>query len=148
MYIAGSNTISYKNLAIEFREFSESILGKLNKHICVIILKKPVLILLFCGIVRFFISTLFVIHTIKLYCIHVTVIRSTCASFYNIKGLYFYLVVYRLKTLHPDTSSRYNFSQWLCRLHNDVNKRIGKPEFDCSKVDERWRDGWKDGSCD
>ena len=33
-------------------------------------------------------------------------------------------------------------------MHNEVNRRIGKKEFDCSKVDERWRDGWKDGSCD
>ena len=33
-------------------------------------------------------------------------------------------------------------------MHNDVNRRIGKEEFDCSKVDERWLDGWKDGSCD
>ncbi|KAI1884603.1 hypothetical protein AGOR_G00228090 [Albula goreensis] len=54
----------------------------------------------------------------------------------------------RLKTNQPDTSSRYNFSQWMCRLHNEVNVHLGKPEFDCSKVDERWRDGWKDGSCD
>lgn len=54
----------------------------------------------------------------------------------------------RLKTNQPDASSRYNLSQWLCRLHNDVNLRLGKPEFDCSRVDERWKDGWKDGSCD
>ncbi|XP_076865275.1 FAD-linked sulfhydryl oxidase ALR [Brachyhypopomus gauderio] len=54
----------------------------------------------------------------------------------------------RLKTNQPDTSTRHNFSQWLCHLHNDINIRLGKPEFDCSKVDERWRDGWKDGSCD
>ncbi|KAK7168027.1 hypothetical protein R3I94_002167 [Phoxinus phoxinus] len=54
----------------------------------------------------------------------------------------------RLKTNQPDTNSRHNLSQWLCRLHNDINIRIGKPEFDCSRVDERWRDGWKDGSCD
>ncbi|KAK7506621.1 hypothetical protein BaRGS_00002096 [Batillaria attramentaria] len=53
-----------------------------------------------------------------------------------------------LKTNIPDTSSRHNLSQWFCRLHNKVNKRLGKPEFNCSKVDERWRDGWKDGSCD
>ena len=33
-------------------------------------------------------------------------------------------------------------------MHNEVNRRIGKEEFDCSKVDKRWRDGWKDGSCD
>ncbi|XP_053550974.1 FAD-linked sulfhydryl oxidase ALR [Bombina bombina] len=54
----------------------------------------------------------------------------------------------RLKSSHPDTSSRHNFSQWMCLIHNDVNRKLGKPEFDCSKVDERWRDGWKDGSCD
>ncbi|XP_026106178.1 FAD-linked sulfhydryl oxidase ALR [Carassius auratus] len=54
----------------------------------------------------------------------------------------------RLKTNQPDASSRHNLSQWMCRLHNDINIRLGKPEFDCSKVDERWRDGWKDGSCD
>lgn len=54
----------------------------------------------------------------------------------------------RLKTNQPDTSSRHNLSQWLCRIHNDINVRLGKPEFDCSRVDERWKDGWKDGSCD
>ncbi|KAM6957451.1 FAD-linked sulfhydryl oxidase ALR [Aplochiton taeniatus] len=54
----------------------------------------------------------------------------------------------RLKTNQPDASSRHSLSQWLCRLHNDVNVRLGKPEFDCSRVDERWKDGWKDGSCD
>uniref|UniRef100_A0A3Q3VWQ0 Sulfhydryl oxidase n=1 Tax=Mola mola TaxID=94237 RepID=A0A3Q3VWQ0_MOLML len=54
----------------------------------------------------------------------------------------------RLKTNQPDTKSRHALSQWLCRIHNDVNVRLGKPEFDCSRVDERWKDGWKDGSCD
>lgn len=54
----------------------------------------------------------------------------------------------RLKTNQPDTSSRHQLSQWFCHLHNGINVRLGKPEFDCSKVDERWRDGWKDGSCD
>ncbi|XP_078345973.1 FAD-linked sulfhydryl oxidase ALR-like [Oculina patagonica] len=54
----------------------------------------------------------------------------------------------RLQTHPPDTSNRYNFCQWMCHMHNEVNRRIGKKEFDCSKVDERWLDGWKDGSCD
>ncbi|XP_008948643.1 PREDICTED: FAD-linked sulfhydryl oxidase ALR, partial [Merops nubicus] len=54
----------------------------------------------------------------------------------------------RLRTNQPDTSTRNNFSQWLCLLHNEVNRKLGKSEFDCSRVDERWRDGWKDGSCD
>lgn len=56
--------------------------------------------------------------------------------------------LHRLKTNQPDTSSRHSLSQWLCHLHNDINVRLGKPEFDCSRVDERWKDGWKDGSCD
>ncbi|XP_019368277.1 PREDICTED: FAD-linked sulfhydryl oxidase ALR [Gavialis gangeticus] len=54
----------------------------------------------------------------------------------------------RLHTNQPDTRSRNNLSQWFCLLHNDVNRKLGKSEFDCSRVDERWRDGWKDGSCD
>lgn len=54
----------------------------------------------------------------------------------------------RLKTNQPDTRSRHALSQWFCRLHNDINVRLGKSEFDCSRVDERWKDGWKDGSCD
>ncbi|XP_049759747.1 FAD-linked sulfhydryl oxidase ALR isoform X1 [Elephas maximus indicus] len=48
----------------------------------------------------------------------------------------------------PDTRTRAHFTQWLCHLHNEVNHKLGKPDFDCSQVDERWRDGWKDGSCD
>ncbi|KAL4658391.1 FAD-linked sulfhydryl oxidase ALR [Arapaima gigas] len=54
----------------------------------------------------------------------------------------------RLDAEQPDVSSRWNLSQWLCRLHNGINVRLGKGQFDCSRVDERWRDGWKDGSCD
>ncbi|XP_007499436.2 FAD-linked sulfhydryl oxidase ALR isoform X2 [Monodelphis domestica] len=54
----------------------------------------------------------------------------------------------RLIRNQPDTSSRNRFTQWLCRLHNEVNLKLGKPAFDCARVDERWRDGWKDGSCD
>ncbi|KAK7745946.1 Flavin-linked sulfhydryl oxidase of the mitochondrial IMS [Cytospora paraplurivora] len=44
--------------------------------------------------------------------------------------------------------SRGEFGQWLCDAHNDVNKKLGKPVFDCSKWEERWRTGWKDGRCD
>ncbi|XP_025226976.1 FAD-linked sulfhydryl oxidase ALR [Theropithecus gelada] len=54
----------------------------------------------------------------------------------------------RLCRNQPDTRTRAGFTQWLCHLHNEVNRKLGKPDFDCSKVDERWRDGWKDGSCD
>ncbi|CAH0771186.1 unnamed protein product [Bemisia tabaci] len=48
----------------------------------------------------------------------------------------------------PVTTSQESLSQWLCWAHNNVNYRLGKPLFDCSRVNERWRDGWTDGSCD
>ena len=41
----------------------------------------------------------------------------------------------------PETKSREEFSRWMCELHNEVNERLGKPYFDCSKVMERWRSG-------
>lgn len=79
--------------------------------------------------------------------------RSAAVSFSHIKMLQSHLRMtsfppHRLKTNQPDTSSRHALSQWLCYLHNGINVRLGKPEFDCSRVDERWKDGWKDGSCD
>jgi len=48
----------------------------------------------------------------------------------------------------PDVSSATALSRYLCEAHNAVNRKLDKPEFDCSKVLERWRDGWQDGSCD
>ncbi|XP_066250128.1 FAD-linked sulfhydryl oxidase ALR [Euwallacea similis] len=53
-----------------------------------------------------------------------------------------------LKVDPPNVDSQEELSQWLCRLHNKVNIKVGKEVFDCSKVKERWRDGWLDGSCD
>ncbi|VDM57193.1 unnamed protein product [Angiostrongylus costaricensis] len=53
-----------------------------------------------------------------------------------------------LKENPPKLGNREDFAMWMCRLHNKVNRRLGKPDFDCLKVFERWRDGWKDGSCD
>ncbi|KAL8375765.1 hypothetical protein RB595_007066 [Gaeumannomyces hyphopodioides] len=44
--------------------------------------------------------------------------------------------------------SRGDFGQWLCDAHNDVNRKLGKPEFDCRLWEQRWRTGWKDGRCD
>lgn len=48
----------------------------------------------------------------------------------------------------PVTSSRGGFARWLCQMHNRVNERLEKPAFDCSTLDDRWRDGPADGSCD
>ncbi|CAG8433747.1 11075_t:CDS:2 [Ambispora gerdemannii] len=48
----------------------------------------------------------------------------------------------------PRVENRNVLSRWMCEMHNGVNQRLGKKIFDCSKVDERWRDGPKDGRCD
>lgn len=53
-----------------------------------------------------------------------------------------------LQKLPPDVSSQEAFSKWMCQLHNMVNKKLGKQEFDCNLVQQRWRDGWNDGRCD
>ncbi|CAI2308356.1 unnamed protein product [Caenorhabditis sp. 36 PRJEB53466] len=53
-----------------------------------------------------------------------------------------------LKEEPPKVESRREFALWMCQLHNKVNKKTGKEQFDCKNVMERWRDGWKDGSCD
>ena len=48
----------------------------------------------------------------------------------------------------PDVSGRDALSRWLCERHNEVNEKLGKERFNCAKVDERWKDGPPDGSCD
>lgn len=52
-----------------------------------------------------------------------------------------------LKEMPPKLDSRNSLALWFCQVHNKVNAKLNKPQFDCSKVDERWRTGWKDGSC-
>nr|GLL47279.1 FAD-linked sulfhydryl oxidase ERV1 [Ipomoea trifida] len=34
--------------------------------------------------------------------------------------------------------SQAEFSQWLCHVHNVVNRSLGKPNFPCARVDARW----------
>ena len=53
-----------------------------------------------------------------------------------------------IKKEPPVVDTGKNFAQWLCRQHNQVNRKLGKPEFNCNLIYERWRDGPKDGSCD
>lgn len=55
----------------------------------------------------------------------------------------------QMKESPPIVTSASELSQWLCRIHNDVNEMLGKPLFDCSRVFERYKDGPKDSSaCD
>ncbi|PVG02465.1 hypothetical protein CPB86DRAFT_822905 [Serendipita vermifera] len=44
----------------------------------------------------------------------------------------------------PQTSSRKAASQWLCYVHNLVNKRLEKEEFDCTKLDDTYDCGCGD----
>lgn len=39
----------------------------------------------------------------------------------------------------PDTMSRESFMDWMCRTHNYVNARKGRPEFDCSQTWQQWQ---------
>ena len=42
------------------------------------------------------------------------------------------------------TSSRRSASLWLCHIHNQVNERLGKPDFDCAHLDETYDCGCSD----
>lgn len=39
----------------------------------------------------------------------------------------------------PDVSSGPAFQQYLCRVHNTVNRRLGKPAFNCALAPARWQ---------
>ncbi|KAK9447943.1 ERV/ALR sulfhydryl oxidase domain-containing protein [Limtongia smithiae] len=48
----------------------------------------------------------------------------------------------------PRVGGREEFGRWLCDAHNEVNRKLGKPKFDCDLWKSRWLDGWPDGRCD
>ncbi|CBQ72028.1 related to ERV2-Flavin dependent sulfhydryl oxidase [Sporisorium reilianum SRZ2] len=49
-----------------------------------------------------------------------------------------------IKDLPPQVGSRKGASLWLCALHNEVNKSLGKDEFPCDKLDESYDCGCGD----
>jgi len=49
-----------------------------------------------------------------------------------------------LQKYPPQTSSRKAAAGWLCHVHNQVNHRLGKPEFDCAHLDETYDCGCAD----
>ncbi|KAG6856398.1 hypothetical protein H0H87_005016 [Tephrocybe sp. NHM501043] len=49
-----------------------------------------------------------------------------------------------LKKFPPQTASRRSASLWLCSLHNEVNKRLNKPIFDCAHLDDEYDCGCGD----
>ena len=44
-----------------------------------------------------------------------------------------------LKVFPAVTNSRRTLEHWLCTLHNKINKRLNKEQFDCSMIAYRWR---------
>lgn len=63
---------------------------------------------------------------------------ETCAKDFQIK----------IHNDPPQTENRHSLSMWWCRQHNNVNRKLGKREFDCNQLEQRWLNGWNDGSCD
>lgn len=39
----------------------------------------------------------------------------------------------------PPTGSRHELEQWMCTLHNRVNRKLDKPAFSCDFVRSRWQ---------
>ncbi|XP_002976837.2 FAD-linked sulfhydryl oxidase ERV1 [Selaginella moellendorffii] len=53
-----------------------------------------------------------------------------------------------LKSNPVRANSGVDLSQWMCRVHNIVNRSLGKPQFSCERVDARWGALHCDGACD
>ncbi|EJF60666.1 hypothetical protein DICSQDRAFT_107084 [Dichomitus squalens LYAD-421 SS1] len=49
-----------------------------------------------------------------------------------------------LKKYPPQTSTRRAAATWLCFVHNQVNERLKKPEFDCANLDATYDCGCGD----
>ncbi|XP_045187669.2 uncharacterized protein LOC123545408 [Mercenaria mercenaria] len=58
------------------------------------------------------------------------------AEFYPSTNFYY---ITSLFNDEPDTTDRESFMNWMCRAHNYVNARRGKPEFDCNEVWDHWQ---------
>ena len=50
----------------------------------------------------------------------------------------------QIKKTPPAVESRESLALWMCDQHNRVNRKIGKPLFDCSMWRERWGDEGED----
>ncbi|ODQ82749.1 hypothetical protein BABINDRAFT_169934 [Babjeviella inositovora NRRL Y-12698] len=48
-----------------------------------------------------------------------------------------------IKKNEVQVKSQEAFGKWMCEAHNEVNRKLGKKEFDCNLWQQRWKDGWK-----
>eukprot|EP00252_Welwitschia_mirabilis_P016374 TRINITY_DN3611_c0_g1_i1.p1 TRINITY_DN3611_c0_g1~~TRINITY_DN3611_c0_g1_i1.p1 ORF type:complete len:198 (+),score=37.44 TRINITY_DN3611_c0_g1_i1:256-849(+) len=54
-----------------------------------------------------------------------------------------------LKSNPVEADSRENLAQWMCHVHNIVNRSLGKRSFPCDQVDARWPSlACSEGACD
>ena len=79
---------------------------------------------------------------------HAKALMKAVSKVYPCESCAQHLEQYIQEKGEPDASSRQALEQWMCSYHNSVNRLLGKTEFDCSRVRERWHDGPADGSCD
>ncbi|KAG9285179.1 hypothetical protein G9A89_004394 [Geosiphon pyriformis] len=49
-----------------------------------------------------------------------------------------------LEKYPPQVSSREAASQWMCAIHNIVNKRLHKEQFDCGQIADKYKCGCSD----
>lgn len=45
----------------------------------------------------------------------------------------------QIRQYPPQVNSQADLTRWFCQQHNMVNSKLGKPQFDCSRVNERWK---------
>ena len=46
----------------------------------------------------------------------------------------------------PKVDNREQLGRWMCEAHNHVNKKLGKPKFNCNFWETRWVSGWDEES--
>jgi len=71
---------------------------------------------------------------------------AAVASFYPCTNCAEHMTAY-MEANPPDLTNRHTVSTWLCNFHNEINAMLGKAVFDCAQLDERWRKGPGDTSC-
>jgi Erv1 / Alr family len=45
----------------------------------------------------------------------------------------------RCRSDPPRVGSKQELEQWMCALHNRVNRKLGKEQFNCEFVRSRWQ---------
>ncbi|KAL2710661.1 Sulfhydryl oxidase [Kluyveromyces marxianus] len=48
-----------------------------------------------------------------------------------------------IKQNAPKVESKEALGRWLCKAHNEVNRKLKKEEFNCDLWKKRWVDGWE-----